>query len=351
MDHCQIQNLLAFLNLLARKIFAFLIIISIIVFTSWSCKNSPTDPGRIGPIGANDILFTSEKDYGTSEGIHRIYQLYSMNADGSDAHELEIPGSKNISEARWSPKGDKIAYVDAMEGLDSVMANISMIDIYGKVAKLANMPYLLDEYAYGPQSLMWLANGHELLFDLLSSSGSYGSSQVLILDTDWKNVRTFINTNRLLVPYSNSSNGDYIYVCQNDPLAIARVRMTDASKEIIQTPGIISNFPIISHNGAKIALSGMYFSSDTSGGTSHLFIMNTDGTNLHRVTPTRYNTESPVAWSPDDKYILMNVEYLNTTLGYYVNHIVIVDCSNGSMNDITPGSFPEHSFKAQSWRY
>jgi Tol biopolymer transport system component len=228
-----------------------------------------------------------------------------------------------------------------MEGLDSVLADISTVDIFGKVTKLAKMPYLLDEYAYGPQSLMWLANGHELLFDLISSSGSYGSSQLLILDTDWKNERTFISTNRLLVPYSNSTNGDYIYVFQNDPLAIARVRMTDASKEIIQTPGIISNFPIISHNGARIAVSG----------TSHLFIMNADGTNLHRVTPTRYNTESPVAWSPDDKYILMNVEYLNTTLGYYVNHIVIVDCSNGSMNDITPGSFPEHSFKAQSWRY
>src|SRR5439155_23712901 len=88
---------------------------AVLVFVSVTtrCADEPTHPTRstrprIQPAltsnAGSRIAFSSDRDGG-------FYQIYVMNADGSDQTRLSANKSWNEIDASWSPDGRKLAFV------------------------------------------------------------------------------------------------------------------------------------------------------------------------------------------------------------------------------------------------
>jgi len=90
-------------QVMAKKNNHILLAFLFILLMTMACKHTPSGPDGPFLTEAGPILFISDKS-GTN-------QLYSMNEDGKDIHQLTNDPSFPILDAQWSPDGKKIAVV------------------------------------------------------------------------------------------------------------------------------------------------------------------------------------------------------------------------------------------------
>jgi len=109
------------------------------------------DP-RISPDGQQVVYVRSSFDVMTDRGRG---SLWIINSDGTD-HRPLTSGSASYSQPRWSPDGNRLAYVSNQDGRSQVY--VRWMDT-GQEAKLTNL-------THGPGGLSWSPDGRWLAFSM-----------------------------------------------------------------------------------------------------------------------------------------------------------------------------------------
>ena len=167
------------------------------------------------------------------------WEIYVMNADGSDVARLTDYGGDDVSPA-WSPNGQRIAFSSWRDGLT---------EIYVMNADGSDVARLTD-YGGDDVSPAWSPNGQRIAF----SSGRDGQTEIYVMNADGSGV----------------------------------ARLTDHAAEDV--------YPAWSPDGQRIAFSSL---RDRNW---EIYVMNADGSDVARLTDHGGDDFEPT-WSPDGRYI------------------------------------------------
>ena len=118
----------------------------------------------------------------------------------------------------------------------------------------------------------------------------------------------------------------------NDPHIVELYTMNEdgsAQKQITHL-NKFSGVPVLSHDASKIIFQSKDYNADKHNEESfwHIYIMNSDGTGIRKLTNGKSNFQVPV-WSPDDSKIL----YWCDSTGN--NEIYVIDFASGKSKQLT----------------
>lgn len=203
-----------------------------------------------------EIVFSTDDGNGTS-------QIYTMNEDGSNVTKLTNFGTDNIGiEPAWSPDGEQIVFSTTLQ------SSSNGLSLYIMEADGSNMhPMHERENSHIPtpgNHAKWSPDGSKIIFQSC--------------------VACQVGTNIEL----------FIYDFVTDSI----IQLTDTDYAITNTN------PVWRPDGSRIAFVSNrdYINEDTLRFRRDLYVMNSDGSNLKRVTETGYARE-PV-WHPEEDSIV-----------------------------------------------
>ena len=108
------------------------------------------DP-QISPDGATIVYARRAMDIMSDRGVAN---LWTINVDGS-MHRPLVSGPESYTSPRWSPSGDRIAYVSRVDGRGPQL-HVRWMDT-GQTAVLTNM-------RFSPSSITWSPDGSKIAF-------------------------------------------------------------------------------------------------------------------------------------------------------------------------------------------
>ena len=111
-----------------------------------------TDP-QISPDGSRIAYLRNSMDIMSDR---RVANIWMVDADGRN-HRPLLSGAQNYSQPRWSPNGDRLAFVTNLEGRGSQI-HVRWMDT-GEVAVLTNV-------REQPTSITWSPDGTQLAFEM-----------------------------------------------------------------------------------------------------------------------------------------------------------------------------------------
>ncbi len=246
------------------------------------------------------IAFSSNQSYN--------YQIWSMNADGSDRRMLsDLKGRSALP--RWSPDSSKVVFVSQVIN----EAGIYNLDIFAMNSDGTNVRQLTDSAAWEKHeestseadnhghshragwnsAPTWSPDSSKILFASNRDEGSIspvlytmnpdGSDQKkfgLIVDVDGSEPDWSPVTNKIVWVRGTAAKGDIWVMDASSPFPLVTARkITDDIND--------NRNPAWSPDGTQIA-----FVSDANG-NKDIFIMNADGSNIHRLTYGEFNNFSP----------------------------------------------------------
>jgi dipeptidyl aminopeptidase/acylaminoacyl peptidase len=212
--------------------------------------------------------------------------IVAVNPDGTG--QTVLSGSEDFSPA-WSADGRKLAFASYRDG----NAEIYVMNADGTAQRrLTNDPAVDDRPSWSP-------DGEQITF----TSNRDGFFEIFVMDADGSNVRqvtdtptsvfnggsTFSPDGRHLAFTSSRDGNDEIFVMDADGSNV-RQRTHTAG-------GIQNEQPSWSPDGEQIA-----FGSNRDGGFEQIYVMDADGTDVHRLTFTGIANFDP-AFSPDGEQI------------------------------------------------
>ena len=256
--------------------------------------------------------------------------LWILNADGSSHRKLT---SREVSEsqARWSPSGDRIAFVSSTnEGSEIYMYWVR----YGKIAKLSQLEM-------SPSNLTWSNDGKQIAFTMFSSvkppvvikmpkkpKGAKWAKPARITDrlkheADGKGYLKPGFTHIYTIPaeggtprqltsgnynhsgsLSFSPDGKFIYFSANRVKdweykfrnsEVYKVNTYTKKITVLTSQNGPDYSPKVSPNGKKVAFLGFKDKVQTHQNT-RLRIMNSDGTNQKVISKNLDNSISNISW-------------------------------------------------------
>ena len=247
--------------------------------------------------GGGRIAFSSRRDGN--------YEIYVMNADGTDQRRLTKTRNDEEGGAAWSPDGTQIAFSSSRESY----GRIRVMDADG-----SNVRRLTTKAGTGPR---WSPDGTRIAF---TREGPRGAD-IYVMDADGTHQKRLTQTD---VPGTDtlafgpdwSPDGTQI-VCvvefnpdhqlfgektihvlnvqdalQGEGASIAHLRpLPPAGRPF-------NDHPAWSPKGSEIAFSAVV------DGQRDLYVVNADGTNLRPLTQTKDFDEFSPAWSPDGTQIV-----------------------------------------------
>jgi hypothetical protein len=173
--------------------------------------------------------------------------IWVMSANGSNA--IQVVSAENVSVPSWSPDGSTIAYTARTDG----RTEIHLVDADGSSDRIVHAEEA--EGTFSIFSAQFSPDGTQILFD----RGTDSRFDVFVMDTDGTNVRRLTTT-----------GSDYDAHWSPDGSLIAFTR-----QEVVESGG-------------------------QSVATSDIFVMNADGTDVHRLTNGGdRNTNLYPQWAPD----------------------------------------------------
>lgn len=221
-----------------------------------------------------------------------FYQIWTMNADGTDARRLTNDPTSNSTPA-WSPNGRYLtftaSYADTSE--------IYLIDADGMHSRNLTQNPAKDDWS------AWSPDGQTIAF----GSDRDGDFEIYLMNADGTNQRALTKNSSVDKHPTWASDGRFIaYECSWDNVVeqICLMNADGTNQHVLVSPGYV---PAWSPDGQSIAFY-------TAG---HIAVMSPDGSALREVAwggdPT---------WSPDSRFIafrspnppeiyVMNVEGTN----------------------------------------
>jgi Tol biopolymer transport system component len=222
------------------------------------------------------IVFTSIRNDTSPE-------LYVMNSNGSNATQLLNSVNVKDSQARWSPGGDKIAYVSSREGLHEIV----IINSNGTARSIVH------QNAAPFAGLDWSPEADKLVF----SKGD---------------------------PYHR-----WIHVVNTDGSGLKRLSETDT----------IDSNPRWSPDGNKIA-----FARDFGEGNIEIYVMNKDGSNQKKIT-NHPSADNYPEWAPEADQIAFVTNRDGNDEIYVMNAEgkALKNLTNNTATDLFPSWSPDGS--------
>jgi TolB protein len=224
------------------------------------------------------------------------YQIWSMNADGSDRKRLtDLKGRSALP--RWSPDGSKIAFTsEVLNAAGDNDLEIFVINSDGSgVQQLTISPARADGKTAWNSVPAWSPDSSRILFSsnregdgiapilyIMNSDGSdqkkFGLSVAMDgSEPDWSPV-----TNKIACVRGTAAKGDIWVMDASSPFpALSASKITGNIDD--------NRSPVWSPDGKQIA-----YVSDVNG-NKDVYIMNADGSGVRRLTYGKSNNISP-AW-------------------------------------------------------
>jgi Tol biopolymer transport system component len=212
------------------------------------------------------------------------FEIWLMNADGSDSHKLTDNDAMDHSPA-WSPDGDQIAFISNRDGNDEVY----VIDADGShVQRLTNTTDASESFP------AWSPDGIQISFD----SDRGGDWDIYVMASDGSDLRRLTDSpgddwisawspDCSQIAFESKRDGNYeIYVMDPDGSEQKRLTINPAH----------DGFPSWSPDGSQIA-----FISQRAG-NYEIYTMNADGSEQQRLTDHPAEDSDP-AWSPDGEWL------------------------------------------------
>lgn len=245
---------------------------------------------------------------GTATG-HK--EIYLSDYDGHNVKQLTSDKSIALL-PRWSPSGDKISFISYKEGWPM---------LYIANHNTGSVKRILDRKCYGAS---WAPDAQRLALTLSHE----GSPDIFTIDLTGNTLRrltthwasdlssTFSPDGNRIAFVSDRSGSPQIYVRELIQGREERLTFFDGDHE-----GNYNTSPSWSSLN-RIAFSGM------NNGHHDIYIMDSDGRNLRRLTDNHGNNEDP-CWSPDGRYIVFSS---NRDGGY---HLYIMNANGQNQRRIT----------------
>lgn len=188
------------------------------------------------------------------------HQIFVMNADGSDINQLTYFENNEAYEPSWSPDGKQIVFTSSMRSTSLGFA-IFFMDANGDNIK--PMKFWPDSiHAYAGSNPTWSPDGSKIAFDWCTNCELYGRNyEVFIYDFE-----------------------------------------TDTVTQITEHSAGDRN-PSWSSDGEQVVFSSRrdYYDADTLRYRTDLYIINSNGFNLQRITNSGYATKPQ--WHPKELII------------------------------------------------
>lgn len=289
-----------------------------------ACGGEETFTGE--PTGT--IAFTSDRD--------GIEEIYTMNGDGSEQVNISNNKKSADSEPWWSPDGSQLAFQSFRAG----PANIFVMNGDGSEVQQ------LTEHEAVEGGVRWSPDGSRIAFYSFRRQKDGLMWVMSIDDSDPQPVLQgqepgpemvcgggfpggwFPDGQRILFRGSEGETG---------ALQICSVKPDGSDIKVIHSEsGVMSYFPTLSPDGRKIA-----FTSDRDGNLE-IYVMNSDGSGLRRLTDDPSNDEYPT-WSPDGQWIAFHSDR-DGDIDIYImrpNGSDLRQLTNNNDSDTQPSWSPE----------
>ena len=270
---------------------------------------------RLAPVSpaSGRIAFVSDRDGPDPVGNMGNQEIYIMNPDGSGQQRLTHNGATETAPA-LSPDGRMIAFMSNRSGAPELY----VMNVDGNGERQLKVPGAGGDM--GARQPRWSPDGKQIVFFSSVRPDIY----VINLDgTGLKNLTDHPGADicpdwspdgRRIAFTSNRDGAREIYVMNADGTNVARL-----------TSGLKGNVgmwlrPRWSPDGRKIAFAT---DRDRTDGTSEIYVMNADGSNLVRLTFNDVLDAEPT-WSPDGKMIAFH----RTVLDHVQVFVMQADGSN-----------------------
>lgn len=286
-----------------------------------------TDP-QISPDGSQVAYVRQSMDIMTDKVRSNIWVV---DVDGS-SHRPLLSGTSSYSSPRWSPDGDRIAYVSSEEGRGSELY-VRWTDT-GQSALLSNLPE-------SPASIAWSPNGEWIAFTSLvpDQQETYAQPPEMPEGAEWAPPVTVIDK----VTFRRDGRGflkpgyDHVFVIPADGGSPRQLTSGDYDHN-----GSLA----WSRDNERIVLSvNRNADWELNGRNTDLWSVDVASGDMVRLTDRDGPDSSPV-FSPDGSRIAY-LGYDDQRMGYHNSNVYVLDVEDGTTAELT-GDF-DRSISAVRW--